>query len=102
MQHGSLPYRDFVFGYPPLAAPVMLIGGIGGTSYDAYRDTFLWLMLPVGISVVLLVWAVARRTRANELIAVAAAGITPLLLGAADAHALRPRACRADDGRAWR
>jgi uncharacterized membrane protein len=82
MQHGSLPYRDFEFGYPPLAALVMLIGGLGGTSYEAYRDTFMWLMLPVGISVVACVWIVARRTRANELVAVAAAGITPVLLGA--------------------
>jgi len=82
IQIGRLPYRDFLFGYPPLAIPVMIVGGIGGTSYEAYRDTFMWLMLAVGISLVPLTWVVARRTRANELIAVGAVAISPLLLGA--------------------
>jgi hypothetical protein len=79
---GRLPYRDFLFGYPPLAIPVMLLGGIGGTSYEAYRDTFMWFMLLVGISLVPLTWVVARKTRANEIVAVGAVAISPLLLGA--------------------
>jgi uncharacterized membrane protein len=82
IQIGRLPYRDFLFGYPPLAIPVMILGGIGGTSYEAYRDTFMWLMLAVGLSLVPLTWVVARRTRANEVIAVVAVAISPLLLGA--------------------
>jgi uncharacterized membrane protein len=82
LQIGRLPYRDFSFGYPPLAAVVMSIGGIGGTSYEAYRDTFMWMMLAVGISIVPLTWLVARRTDGNEKLAVAAVAITPLLLGA--------------------
>ena len=52
IQIGRLPYRDFLFGYPPLAIPVMILGGIGGTSYEAYRDTFMWFMLLVGLSLV--------------------------------------------------
>ena len=79
---GRLPYRDFLFGYPPLAIPVMILGGIGGTSYEAYRDTFMWFMLLVGISLVPLTWVVAKRTRANEVVAVGAVAISPLLLGA--------------------
>jgi hypothetical protein len=82
IQIGRLPYRDFLFGYPPLAIPVMILGGIGGTSYEAYRDTFMWFMLLVGISLVPLTWVVAKRTRANEVVAVGAVAISPLLLGA--------------------
>lgn len=81
IQAGRLPYRDFLFGYPPLAIPVMILGGIGGTSYEAYRDTFMWFMLLVGLSLVPLTWIVARRTRANEVVAVGAVAISPLLLG---------------------
>ena len=36
----------------------------------------------VGISLVPLTWLVARRTQANEVLAVGAVAITPLLLGA--------------------
>ena len=79
---GRLPYRDFLFGYPPLAIPVMILGGVGGTSYEAYRDAFMWFMLLVGISLVPLTWVVAKRTRANEIVAVGAVAISPLLLGA--------------------
>lgn len=81
IEHGRLPYRDFVFGYPPLAAPLMWLGGIAGTSYASYRDTFMWLMLPFGVSLVPLTWLVARRTKGNEVLAVGAVAITPLLLG---------------------
>jgi hypothetical protein len=82
IQHGLLPYKDFEFGYPPLAAPVIALGGIAGTSYEAYRDTFMWMMLAVGLSVVPLTSVLARRTGANEVVAVGAVAVTPLLLGA--------------------
>ena len=35
---GSLPYRDVAFEYPPLAAPLLALAGVGGTDYDTYRS----------------------------------------------------------------
>jgi hypothetical protein len=38
--HGQLPYRDVFFEYPPLAAPVIALPGVGGTGIDGYRIGF--------------------------------------------------------------
>ena len=40
MLHGDLPYRDFGFEYPPLAAPLMALGGIAGTGEREYELAF--------------------------------------------------------------
>ena len=80
--HGQLPYQNFFFEYPPLAAPVLALGGIAGTTQAAYRDTFMWMMLLSAVTLLLCTKVVARRTGGNELMAVGAVAVSPLLLGA--------------------
>ena len=56
---GTMPYRDFLFEYPPLAAPAIAVPGLLGTDDDAYRlgiAAFTFLLTAV---VVLLAGALA-------------------------------------------
>lgn len=80
--HGQLPYSRLAFEYPPLAAPLVALPGIGGTGYDQYRLGLAALTLACALAVV---WGCARLARAtggDERIAIVAAALSPLLLGA--------------------
>jgi uncharacterized membrane protein len=79
---GSLPYRDVLFEYPPLAAPVLAVPGIAGTDYDAYRLAFAAAMLALAIAVLLLTRALARATGGDDRLALAAVALAPLATGA--------------------
>jgi len=79
---GELPYRDFAFEYPPLAAPVIALPGLAGTSEAAYRLGIAGAMLVAALGLLLLVRALARRTGGSETRAMLAVAAAPLLLGA--------------------
>jgi uncharacterized membrane protein len=80
---GALPYRDVFFEYPPLAAPVLALPGIGGTGIDDYRRGFVVMAFALATCVLLLVRELARRTGGDARLAMAAVALSPLLLGAA-------------------
>jgi hypothetical protein len=85
--HGLLPYRDFALEYPPFALPVFVIPSIvtgGSGDADAYRAAFQGTMLACGVvSVVLVVYTLARLTERTVDVAIGAAfvAVSPLLLG---------------------
>jgi hypothetical protein len=79
---GELPYRDFAFEYPPLAAPVIGLGGLAGTSEDAYRLGIATVTLAAGLAILLLVRALARLTGGSGGWAAAGIVAAPLLVGA--------------------
>jgi uncharacterized membrane protein len=79
---GFLPYRDVLFEYPPLAAPLLALPGIFGTDFDAYRLALGALMLLFAAGVLLLVRALARETGGDERLAMAAVALAPLVTGA--------------------
>ena len=79
---GQLPYADRAFEYPPLAAPIVALPGVFGTGYDGYRLALAAITLAFALAVV---WGCARLAHASGgrvRIAVAAAALAPLLLGA--------------------
>jgi uncharacterized membrane protein len=80
--HGSLPYRDMGFEYPPLAAPLMALPGLLGTGEDGYRLAFFVLALGLAAGVVLLTGALAARSGGDRRTALLAAALMPLLTGA--------------------
>lgn len=82
MLGGQLPYRDFLFEYPPLAAPVIALPGVLGTGDDAYRLSFAALTLLLAAAMVLLCGALAARTGGDPRRAMLAAAVSPLLCGA--------------------
>jgi len=79
---GELPYRDVPFEYPPLAAPLMALGGVAGTDYETYRAIFAAITLVPALVVVLGCGALARATGGDYRLALAAAALAPLLTGA--------------------
>lgn len=85
MKEGSLPYRDFVEVYPPMALPVFLIPGlIAGQYFSGYTEVFELLMLSCGLTAVgLASYVVASMgvTGKRLYAAVALGGLTPLLIG---------------------
>ncbi len=80
--HGSLPFRDVSFEYPPLAAPLMALPGMVGTDDEIYRLAFAVLALALAAAVVLLAGALAERTGGDRRTAMIAAALMPLLTGA--------------------
>lgn len=78
---GELPYRDFLFEYPPLAAPVIALPGLAGTG-GGYRVGIALLAFAVAVCVLLLVRRLALRTSGDARLAMAAVAVAPLLLGA--------------------
>jgi hypothetical protein len=80
--HGSLPFRDVAFEYPPLAAPLMALPGLLSTGAEGYRLAFLGLVLVLAAAVVLLTGALAARTGGDRRVAMVAAALMPLLTGA--------------------
>ena len=82
MLRGELPYRDFGFEYPPLAAPVLLLGGIAGTGADEFELAFALLTFVLACSVVWLTAAVAERTGGDRGVALIGAVLALLACGA--------------------
>lgn len=82
MLAGELPYRDFGFEYPPLAAPAIALPGLAGGAEDDYRLGSAAFTFLLAIAVLLLLLGLARRTRGRPWPVVLALATTPLLLGA--------------------
>jgi hypothetical protein len=79
---GGLPYRDFAFEYPPLAAPAIGLPGVLGTGEESFRWAFALWTLAGGAAVVLLCGALARASGGDPRRAMLAAALMPLLCGA--------------------
>ncbi len=79
---GGVPYRDVFFEYPPLAAPVIALPGLAGTSEEAFRIAFAVWTLLAAAGVVLLCGALAERGGGERRLAMLAAALMPLLCGA--------------------
>ena len=84
MLAGKLPYRDLLFEYPPLAAPVTAAPALFASPTDdrSYEIALGVLML---INLALLVWQcgrLAERTGGSPRAAMVTAAMSPLLLGA--------------------
>jgi hypothetical protein len=82
MLDGGLPYRDFAFEYPPLAAPLIALPGLFGTGEESFRWAFAIWTLAGGAAIVLLCGALARATGGVPRRAMLAAALMPLLCGA--------------------
>jgi hypothetical protein len=80
--HGALPYRDFAFEYPPLAAPLIALPGLLGTGDESFRWAFALWTLAGGVAVVLLCGSLARATGGDPRRAMFAAALVPLVCGA--------------------
>ena len=79
---GALPYRDFGFEYPPLAAPLIAAPGLAGTTPDAYWAGFAIVTLGLAVAVIVLTGRLAAATGADPRLAMLAAAAFPLLAGA--------------------
>lgn len=79
---GALPYRDFAFEYPPLAAPVIALPGLAGTDQVAYRAGIAALTFAVAVAVLLLCRALALRCGGDPRAAMLGVALAPLLVGA--------------------
>lgn len=79
---GELPYSDFAFEYPPLAAPAIALPGLVGTAEDDYRLGIGIMTFLLAAATLLLVGALARRTGGAAWPAVLGVAAAPLLLGA--------------------
>lgn len=82
MLQGDLPYRDFGFEYPPLAAPLLALGAIAGTGEAEYKLAFAALTFLLACSVVVLVGAAADRTGGDRRTALVGGAVAVLLCGA--------------------
>jgi glycosyl transferase family 87 len=80
--HGSLPYRDFAFEYPPLAAPVLALPGLAGGGAEGYRLAFGGAILAAAALLVALCGRLAERTGGDPRRAMVVAAAAPLLCGA--------------------
>ena len=78
---GHLPYRDVSFEYPPLAWPVLAVGGLAGDQ-DAYRVAFALLAIALTVMMVLFCGRLADVTGGDRGAALVGAAAAPLLCGA--------------------
>lgn len=78
---GHLPYRDVLFEYPPLAAPLIAVSGLAGGA-DGYRVAFTVVAFVAAAVVMLLCGELAARTGGDRDRALLAASLAPLLCGA--------------------
>jgi Glycosyltransferase family 87 len=79
---GSLPYRDVLFEYPPLAVPSIGLPGLAGTGEEVFRAAYAGWTFLLACGVVLLCGALAARTGGDRRRALLAAAAMPFLLGA--------------------
>ena len=79
---GALPYRDLMFEYPPLAAPLIALPGLAGTGEEAFRWAYALWTLAGAAAVVLLSGELARATGGDPRRALLAAALMPLVCGA--------------------
>lgn len=79
---GAIPYRDFAFEYPPLAAPVIALAGLAGTDQVTYRAGIAALTFAAAVGVLLLCRALALRSGGDPRAAMLGVGLAPLLVGA--------------------
>lgn len=82
MLGGELPYRDFGFEYPPLAAPLMAFAGLGGTGPDGFELVFAVLTFAMACGVVWLIGALSAATGGDRRVALIGASFALLLCGA--------------------
>jgi uncharacterized membrane protein len=79
MHQGDLPYRDFAFEYPPVAAPVLALGGVAGAAH--YEVGFGVVAFLLAVAVVMLTGAVAGRTGGDRRVGLIAGAFALLLCG---------------------
>ncbi|MCA1554147.1 MAG: DUF2029 domain-containing protein [Chloroflexi bacterium] len=61
VQAGQVPYRDFIFEYPPLAIPLFWLPVLFVADVDGYRTAFMLQMLAFNmLGVVVTLWALRR------------------------------------------
>ena len=82
MLGGELPYRDFLFEYPPLAAPLLALAGLAGTALDTYELAFAALTFVIAGVVVWLTGALGERTGGDRRVALVGSALALLLCGA--------------------
>lgn len=82
MVTGELPYRDFAFEYPPLAAPAIVLPGLIGVTRAAYEVGFGVSMLAAALCLMWVCAGLARASDGDPLRAMLGIAIAPLLLGA--------------------
>ncbi len=78
---GQLPYLDFGFEYPPLAAVPLWLAGLGGTDEPAYATAFAVLMCACAVAGQQLAAQLAGRGR-NRVVVAWLLAFTPILIGA--------------------
>lgn len=79
---GFPPYRDVLFEYPPLVAPILMIPALGGDVHETYRVLFTLMMFAVAVPTLLLTRRLAALTHGHAHVAAFAFALSPLLLGA--------------------
>ncbi|MEA2404064.1 MAG: hypothetical protein QOE08_711 [Thermoleophilaceae bacterium] len=80
--HGFPPYRDVLFEYPPLVAPLLALPALGGDVHEVYRVLFSAMMLGLAVPTLMLTRRLAALTGGNARVAAFAFALSPLLLGA--------------------
>jgi uncharacterized membrane protein len=81
LQDGQLPYLDFGFEYPPLAALPIWLGGLRGVDEPTYTTVFYLVMLGCGLVGQQLVARLAGGGRETIVVAWLMV-LTPVLMGA--------------------
>lgn len=79
---GFPPYRDVLFEYPPLVAPLLALPALGGDVHETYRVLFSLMMFAIAVPTLLLTRRLAALTGGDARIAAFAFALSPLLLGA--------------------
>jgi uncharacterized membrane protein len=80
--HGSTPYGDIAFEYPPLAAPVIALPGFVSLDLEGYRLALAALTLVLLAALALATGRLARLGGGSEVTAAAVVALAPLVTGA--------------------
>jgi hypothetical protein len=79
---GVVPYRDFEFEYPPLAAPLIALPGVASLDLGGYRLAFAALCLLLAAAAMLVTGRLAALGGGGERGALVAMALAPLATGA--------------------